>query len=183
VVSNLLKEKKIMKNSIIFLVIVGVLLFSTAVFAESPLVLWQFFGVGSKTETVDTDTTEPDTFYAIVRDAEQESGISVNVVQVDWGQYYTILNQSLASKKAGDIDIMHIQYLLPYAKAGLVANISNLEKETGIYLDKIIQPQLLESVTYNSNIYAVNWDVHAFLWHINKVEFAKAGLLDKMVIQ
>jgi len=168
-----------MKKSIIFLVIVGVLLFSTAVFAESPLVLWQFFGVGSETDTVDTATTEPNTFYAIMRAAIQESGMSVNTVQVDWGQYYTILNQSLASKKAGDIDIMHIQYLLPYAKAGLVANLSNLEKETGIYLDKIIQPQLLESVTYNGDIYAVNWDIHAFLWHINKVEFAKAGLLDK----
>lgn len=168
-----------MKKSIVFLVIVGVLLFSTAVFAESPLVLWQFFGVGSETQTVDSATTEPDTFYAIVRDAEQESGMSVDVAAVDWVRYYTILNQSLASKKAGDIDIMHIQQLLPYAKAGLVANISNLEKETGIYLDKIIQPQLLESVTYNGNIYAVNWDTYAYLWHINKVEFAKAGLLDK----
>jgi len=168
-----------MKKSIILLVIVGVLLFSTAVFAEAPLVLWQFFGVGSKTGTVDTTTTEADTFYAIVRDAEQEFGMSIDNVQVNWKEYYTILNQSLASKKAGDIDVMHIQYLLPYAKAGLVANLSNLEKETGIYLDKIIQPQLLESVTYNGSIYAVNWDIHAFLWHINKAEFAKAGLLDK----
>jgi len=168
-----------MKKSIVFLVIVGVLLFSTAIFAESPLVLWQFFGVGDETQTVQTATSEPDTFYALVRDAEKESGKSVDVVSINFDNYDTIFNTSLASKKAADINIMNIQYLLPYAKAGLVANISNLEKETGIYLNKIIQPQMLEKVTYNGDIYAVSWDNVALLWFINKVEFAKAGLLDK----
>jgi len=169
-----------MKKSIVFLVMVGLLLFTTAIaLADSPLVVWQFFGVGSATQTIKTAYTEADTFYAIIRAAEQTYGASVDVVPVNWGNYYTILNQALASHKAGDIDIMHVEYLLPYAKAGLVANISNLEKVTGIYLDKIIQPQLLDSVSYNGNIYAVRWDIHAFLWDINKAEFAKAGLLDQ----
>ena len=159
--------------------IIGLLLSFTAVFASSNLVLWQFFGVGSATSTLKTAVTEADTFYAIVRAAEKESGMSVKVVSVNWGNYYTILNQSLASHKAGDIDIMHVQYLRPYAIAGLVANISKLEKITGIYLDKIIQPQLIKQVTYNGNVYAIRWDEHGYLWFINKQQFAKAGLLDK----
>jgi multiple sugar transport system substrate-binding protein len=169
-----------MKKSIVFLVMVGLLLFTTAIaLADSPLVVWQFFGVGSATQTIKTAYTEADTFYAIIRAAEQTYGASVDVVPVNWGNYYTILNQALASHKAGDIDIMHVEYLMPYVKAGLVANISNLEKITGIYLDKIIQPDKLPRVTYNGNIYAVRWDKHGILWLINKQQWAKAGLLDQ----
>lgn len=166
-------------KKLVWVLVIGILLSVSVAFASSDLVLWQFFGVGSATQTIRETHTEADTFYAVVRAAEKESGMSVKTVQVEWGRYYTILNQALSSHKAGDIDIMHVEYLLPYAKAGLVANISKLEKETGIYLDKIIQPKLLKDVSYNGNIYAVNWDVHAFLWHINKAEFAKAGLLDE----
>lgn len=158
--------------------VVGILLSVSVVFASPNLVLWQFFGVGSATSTLKTAVTEADTFYAIARAAEKESGISVEISSVNWGNYYTILNQALASHKAADIDIMHVQYLRPYVKAGLVANISELEKITGIYLDKIIQPQVTKQVAYNGNIYAIRWDEHGYLWFINKEQFAKAGLLD-----
>jgi len=163
-----------------FILMVSLLLtVSVGIPASADLKLWQFFGTGSATKTLETASKEPDTFYAIVRAAEKESGISVKTVQIDWENYYTIFNQALESHNAGDIDIMHVQYLMPYVKAGLVANLSKLEKATGIYLDKIIEPQLLQATSYKGSIYAVRWDIHAFLWHINKVEFAKAGLLDK----
>ena len=166
-------------RKLVWVMVIGILLSVTMVFASPNLVMWQFFGVGSATQTIKDSYTESNTFYAIVRAAEKDQNASVNITPVEWGNYYTIFNQALASHKAGDIDIMHVEYLMPYAKAGLVANISKLAQLTGTKLDEVFDPPLLKAVSYKGNVYAMRWDVHAFLWHINKAEFAKAGLLDK----
>ena len=116
---------------------------------------------------------------AIIKKAQEDTNTKVNVSVLEWGNYYTKLNAAFSSGKTPDIGIMHLQYFLPYAKSGLLANISALEKKTGIYLKNIEEPSLIKAQSYKGNIYGIRWDIHGLLWHINKEEFKKAGLLDK----
>jgi multiple sugar transport system substrate-binding protein len=88
------------------------------------------------------------------------------------------LNAALAAGTPPDIMSMHAFRIPAYASRGLLTPLTSYFEEAGIDVDDLL-PNVRDAVTYNGEIYALPFDVHGILWHINLDLWGQAGLLDE----
>lgn len=87
------------------------------------------------------------------------------------------LNAALAGGTPPDIMSMHAFRIPAYASRGTLTPLTSYLEEAGVDVDDLL-PNVRDAVTWNGEIYAIPFDVHGILWHINLDLWGQAGLLD-----
>ena len=144
----------------------------------------RFFGDCEDTTKGVTDvakaTTECETIQILTNafNAENESGITVERLGgAEWNTYYDTLNAAYAGGNPPDVAVMHGSSLTNYAKRNLLLPLDDALSVTKTDLDDAA-PAAREAVTYQDKTYALPFDLHAALVHLNVDLFEQAGLVD-----
>lgn len=108
--------------------------------------------------------------------ADNEYGIKVERLGgAAWDSYYDTLNSAYAGGNPPDVAIMHGSSLVDYAKRGLLVPLGDVAKKNGIDLADAV-PAAQKNIRYKDTVYAVPFDIHAGLAHLNLDLWKKAGL-------
>lgn len=107
-----------------------------------------------------------------------QDGIQVNMLNIEWGEYYTKLRTSLVSKTAPDVAIAHASKLAELVPTGSLTDLSQVSKDVNFDWKKISDNQL-DATVFDEKQYAVPLDSHALIMYYNKDYLSDAGLLDK----
>ncbi|MCH8617261.1 extracellular solute-binding protein [Sphingomonas sp. SM33] len=99
--------------------------------------------------------------------------IDVNVIA--WPGYPQLTAQ-IAARDPPDLVTMHSGVISDYASDGLLEPVEPFLKEAHISPSDFTDATRL-AVTIDNRIYALPWDTHGGLFHINTALFAKAGLM------
>lgn len=107
--------------------------------------------------------------------AENEWGITVERLGgATWHSYYDGLNAALASEDKPSIAVMHGSNLPEYADKGMLVEIS---PELGVDLGAATEAAQ-DAVRFNDASYALPFDIHATISHLNMDILKEAGLLE-----
>lgn len=146
--------------------------------------LARFFGDCRDTVGTSTDLSkavgECPTITALTNkfNAENKWGIKVERLGgAAWDSYYDTLNTAIAGGNPPDVAIMHGSSLVDYAKRGLILPVDDLVGITKVDLSDAV-PAAKTAIRYKGANYAVPFDVHAALSHINVDIFKAAGLVN-----
>ena len=99
--------------------------------------------------------------------------IDVNVVA--WPGYPQLTAQ-VAARDPPDLVTMHEGVISDYASKGLVEPVDDYLRAAGISPDEFTEAAR-QGVTMYGHVYALPWDTHGGLFHVNTALFAKAGLM------
>ncbi|WP_294567732.1 ABC transporter substrate-binding protein [uncultured Arthrobacter sp.] len=110
--------------------------------------------------------------------AENEHGITVNRLGgAAWDNYYDQLNTAIAGSTPPDVAAMHGASLVDYAQRSLLVPLDEAVAATDTDLEDAL-PVEQDAIRYEDKVYAVPFDVHAALAHVNVDLFRQAGLVD-----
>lgn len=110
--------------------------------------------------------------------AENKWGIKVERLGgAAWDSYYDQLNATFAGGNPPNVAIMLGSSLTDYAKRGLLTPMDDLATAAQVDLGDAV-PAAQTAIGYENKKYAVPFDVHAGLAHINVDLFKKAGLVN-----
>lgn len=109
--------------------------------------------------------------------AENKHGIKVERLGgAAWDSYYDALNAAFAGGNPPNVAIMHGSSLVDYAKRNLLLPLDDVLPVTKTDVNDAV-PAAQTAVKYEDKTYAVPFDVHAALAHVNVDLFKKAGLV------
>ena len=144
----------------------------------------RFFGDCEDTVGTNTDVTkavgECPTIQTLTNqfNAENKWGIKVERLGgAAWDSYYDQLNATFAGGNPPDVAIMHGSSLTDYAKRGLLVPMDDLAPAAQIDLTDAV-PAAQTAIGYDGKTYAVPFDIHAGLAHVNVDLFKQAGLVN-----
>ncbi|HYO57622.1 extracellular solute-binding protein [Archangium sp.] len=155
---------------------------STPVLATE-ITLFRFFGGCSDEYANVTDLSKAVGECGIIQvltnkfNAENKEGITVKTQSVEWGVYYDRLSANIAGGTPPDIAVMHRSILPNYLARDLVQPLGKQFTAAGIDAADFV-PVAREAVTVKGEMWALPFDLHALLWHVNADLFVKAGLVD-----
>lgn len=110
--------------------------------------------------------------------AENKWGIKVERLGgAAWDSYYDALNAAFAGGTPPDVAIMHGSSLVDYAKRNLLLPLDTLLPITKTDAADAV-PSAQAAIRYENQVYAVPFDVHAALAHVNVDLFKQAGLVN-----
>jgi multiple sugar transport system substrate-binding protein len=101
--------------------------------------------------------------------------IHVDVNVVAWPGYPQLTAQ-MAARDPPDLVTIHEGVISDYAAKGLVEPVDDYLRTAGISPDAFTDAAR-QGVTFGKHIYALPWDTHGGLFHVNTALFAKAGLM------
>lgn len=106
---------------------------------------------------------------------KQNPNIEVKVEVTPWGDYWTKLDTAAQAKNLPDVFTLNATHIAPYARAGLVMDLTDTLKEAGVNLDDFVKPAL-DIYIIDGKVYALarDWDTIG-LWY-NKEMLKKAGV-------
>jgi multiple sugar transport system substrate-binding protein len=146
------------------------------------LQLARFFGDCEDTVGTSTDLSkavgECPTIQTLTNkfNAENKWGIKVERLGgAAWESYYDQLNAAFAGGNPPNVAIMHGSSLVDYAQRGLLIPAEDLIAATKTDLGDAV-PAAKIAIAYEDKNYAVPFDIHAGLAHVNIDLFKKAGL-------
>jgi multiple sugar transport system substrate-binding protein len=142
-----------------------------------------FFGdcidaVGDKTDLSGAQT-ECETMRILNNkfNAENDLGITVNREGgAEWSSYYDAVNASFAAKSPPDILLMHQSNIPDYSSRGLLLPLEDMAEKVGVDLTDVTEPAQ-GAATIDEHWYAVPFDEHANLVHLNMDLMKKADLV------
>jgi multiple sugar transport system substrate-binding protein len=109
--------------------------------------------------------------------ATNKEDIVVKPQIIEWNPYYTQIDARILSHDVPTISVMHEAVLGDYVKRKLVEPLDDGFKSVGIDT-KDFTGHAHRGVTFGDKTYALPFDTHSWLWHININLFRKAGLVD-----
>ena len=107
--------------------------------------------------------------------AENKIGAKVVTQTVDWHTYYDLLSASYSTGNVPDVAIMHRSLLPNFASRGLIDPIGDDLKAAGVDFADFV-PEARKAVTLGGKVYALPFDIHAVLFHVNMDLMRQAGL-------
>jgi multiple sugar transport system substrate-binding protein len=107
--------------------------------------------------------------------ATNKEGITVEPQIIEWGPYYDQISARMVSGDVPDVAVMHESVLGDFVARNLVQPLDADLKTAGIDPGQFTE-QAKRGVTVNGKVYALPFDTHAWLWHVNGNLFKKAGL-------
>jgi len=150
--------------------------------AATDITLFRFFGSCNDQYAGVTDLDKAVGECGIIQvltnkfNAEHKGDIAVKTQAVDWGTYYNRLNATFVNRNPPAVAVMHRSHLGDYAARHLLTPLDDLFKQVGIDKSDFV-PAALKGVTFDGKIYALPFDLHAILWHMNTGLLGKAGLV------
>jgi multiple sugar transport system substrate-binding protein len=143
--------------------------------------LWRYFnectseyaGVTQLGET--TDVCAVQQILANSWNAEN-SDLQVETTSLAWPGIVE-LNAALAAGTPPELFTLHAFRIPSYASRGTLTPLTSYFEEAGIDVNDML-PNVREAVSYNGEIYALPFDVHGILWHLNLDLWEQAGLVD-----
>ncbi|MDI1475422.1 extracellular solute-binding protein [Polyangium sp. y55x31] len=109
--------------------------------------------------------------------AENDQGISVRTQTIEWSAYYDRLSAMYAAGNPPDVAVMHRSVLPDFVARDLVLPLARDLEDAGVDFGDYVDPAR-QAVTIRGEVYALPFDFHALLWHVNLDLMAKAGLVD-----
>jgi len=145
------------------------------------LQLWRFFNeCASQYEGVTDvgDTTDVCAVQQILANQwnAENADLQVETTALVWPGVVE-LNAALAAGTPPELMSLHSFRIPAYASKGALTPLNSYFEEAGIDVDDML-PSVRDAVTYNGEIYALPFDVHGILWHINLDLWEQAGLVD-----
>jgi multiple sugar transport system substrate-binding protein len=171
-----------MKLKVLLPAVLAVLLGSTPALATE-ITLFRFFGGCSDEYAKVTDLSKAVGECGIIQvltnkfNAENKEGITVKTQSVEWGVYYDRLSANIAGGTPPDIATMHRSVLPNFLTRNLVQPLGKDFAAVGIDSADFL-PVARDAVSANGEMWALPFDLHALVWHVNTDLFAKAGLVD-----
>ncbi len=151
---------------------------------EIVLEMARFFGEPSDELMDSTDLSKADSEAAVIQiltnvfNEQNEGEIRVEKLGgSEWGAYYDQLNTTFAANDPPDVAVMHQSNMPAYASRDLLVALDGYYDEYGFNPSDWTAPAA-KAVSYQGESYAVPFDLHANLVHVNKDLFEKAGLVD-----
>ncbi|WP_426233409.1 extracellular solute-binding protein [Pararhizobium sp. DWP3-4] len=144
---------------------------------------FRFFG-DCKTEYGDvTDVSKANGECGIITaltnkfNAENTIGAKVVTQTVDWGTYYDLLTATYSTGNIPDVAVMHASVMPNFSGRDLLTPLGKPLADLGIKTDDFV-PAALKNATAKDEIYALPYDLHALLFHINMDLMKTAGLVN-----
>lgn len=156
---------------------------STSALAATEITLFRFFGGCSDEYANVTDLSKAVGECGIIQvltnkfNAENKEGITVKTQSVEWGVYYDRLSANIAGGTPPDVAVMHRSVLPNYLMRDLVQPLGKSFAASGIDAADFL-PVAREAVTSKGELWALPFDLHSLVWHVNADLFTKAGLVD-----
>ena len=94
-----------------------------------------------------------------------------------WDQYYTQLSTTFASGNPPQVAVMHSHRLPDFAGRNLLRPIADDLDSVGVDFADYTEPAQA-GAAFEGDVYAVPFDIHGSLWHVNVDLFEEAGLVD-----
>ena len=145
--------------------------------------LARFFGDCDDTTQGVTDVSQATTECEVIQiltnafNAE-DNGITVEKLGgQNWGDYYPQLSTTFSAGDPPDVAVMHQHRLPDFAGRGLLMPLGDALAEAGVDFSDYTQPAQ-DAATADGEIFALPFDIHASLWHVNVDLMAEAGLVD-----
>lgn len=82
------------------------------------------------------DTAQLPGYQQCADDFEESTGITVNITQYSWDDYWTALQSGMSTGSAPDVFTDHVTYYPEFAENGQLLDISDRVEEAGIDLDQ-----------------------------------------------
>jgi multiple sugar transport system substrate-binding protein len=155
----------------------------TPALAATEITLFRFFGGCSDEYANVTDLSKAVGECGIIQvltnkfNAENKEGITVKTQTAEWGVYYDRLSANIAGGTPPDIAVMHRSVMPNYLTRNLLQPLGKNFTTAGIDTADFL-PVARDAVTANGEVWALPFDLHALLWHVNADLFTKAGLVD-----
>jgi multiple sugar transport system substrate-binding protein len=174
-----MKMKTLLSATLLLVATLG----TTPARAATEITLFRFFGGCSDEYSNVTDLSKAVGECGIIQvltnkfNAENKDGITVKTQSVEWGVYYDRLSANVAGRTPPDIAVMHRSVLPNYQVRNLLLPLGQDFASVGIDTADFV-PAAREGVSANGDIWALPFDLHSLLWHVNADLFTRAGLVD-----
>ncbi|KAF0116530.1 MAG: multiple sugar transport system substrate-binding protein [Rhodobacteraceae bacterium] len=109
--------------------------------------------------------------------AENTIGAKVVTQTVDWGAYYDQLTATYSTGNIPDVAVMHSSVLPNFSDRDLLVPLADGFANVGIDTADFV-PAALKNATTNDTLYALPYDLHALLFHVNVDLMAQAGFVN-----
>ncbi|WP_295080069.1 extracellular solute-binding protein [Tabrizicola sp.] len=110
--------------------------------------------------------------------AENTIGAKVVTQTVDWGAYYDQLTATYSTGNIPDVAVMHSSVLPNFSDRDLLVPLADGFAKVGIDTADFV-PAALKNATTNDTLYALPYDLHALLFHVNVDLMAQAGFVNE----
>ncbi|MFS2135023.1 extracellular solute-binding protein [Duganella sp. Dugasp56] len=110
--------------------------------------------------------------------ATNREQVVVRTQVVEHGSYYSQLGARIVGRDVPAVAILHSSALNDFVKRGLVAPLDDEFRAAGIDVADFT-PQAETAVTVDRRHYALPFDTHSWLWHLNLNLMRRAGLVTK----
>ncbi|MGI9508408.1 MAG: extracellular solute-binding protein [Geminicoccaceae bacterium] len=105
-----------------------------------------------------------------------DNGVTIDLLPPHRDNYYPQLIAAYAAETPPDVHLLHRHRLPEFATAGLLAPLDDDLPTTGVDFSDW-QQAARDAVTIDDQVYALPFDLHANLWHVNLSLLAEAGLV------
>ncbi len=150
---------------------------------DTVISLARFFGDCDESTEGVTDVAEATDECEVIQILTNAFNEADNGVVVDrlggavWDQYYTQLSTTFASGNPPQVAVMHSHRLPDFAGRNLLRPIADDLDAVGVDFTDYTEPAQ-EGAIFEGDVYAVPFDIHGSLWHVNVDLFDQAGLVD-----
>lgn len=110
--------------------------------------------------------------------ATNEGGHTVTVQTADWGAYYDLLTATYQTGNIPDVAVMHSSVMPDFVSRNLLTPLGPLFEQAGIDTADFV-PAALQNASANDEVYALPFDLHALLFHINMDLMSQAGFVNE----
>lgn len=109
--------------------------------------------------------------------AENTIGAKVVTQTVDWGAYYDQLTATYSTGNIPDVAVMHSSVMPNFSERDLLTPLADSFATAGIDTADFV-PAALKNATSNDTLYALPYDLHALLFHVNMDLMTQAGFVN-----
>lgn len=148
------------------------------------LTLLRFFGDCQADYGAVTDMTQANGECGIITaltnkfNAENTIGATVTAQNVEWGAYYDQLTATYSTGSIPDIAVMHASVMPNFTTRELLTPLDEPFAAAGIDTADFA-PAALQNATANDTLYALPFDLHALLFHVNMDLMTEAGFVNE----
>lgn len=108
--------------------------------------------------------------------ATNEGGHTVTTQTADWGTYYDLLSATYQTGNVPDVAVMHASVLPDFVSRDLLMPLDEAFAGAGVDTADFV-PAALANATNDGQVYALPFDLHALLFHVNMDLMEQAGLV------